>query len=139
MTTPSRVARYAAQLVALLAGSVLLASAATAQSPTAPRMKEDKPGQLARAAIAPDSARALARARVANSVIADQGIEMEGGRLVYSFDMRVTGRRGIEEVLVDAMTGAIISVEHEGPAQEAAERAQDARERRARRDSTRRP
>jgi hypothetical protein len=121
---------------------VICGSARALQAQTTtrvPRMKEDKPGQLAQATITPDSARALARGRVVNGVIAEQGIEMEGGKLVYSFDMRVRGRSGIDEVLIDAMTGAVISVEHEGPAAEARERAQDARERAAKRDSTRRP
>jgi Peptidase propeptide and YPEB domain len=108
---------------------------------TAPatRMKEDKPGQLAMARITPDSARTLARTRVPAAQIAEEGIEMEHGKLVYSFDMKTRGRRGIDEVLIDALSGAIISVEHEGPAQEAAERAQDERERRAKRDSVRKP
>ena len=111
---------------------------AQAQPGTGP-MKEDKPGLLARAKISPDSARHLARARVANATIAEEGIEVEKGKLVYSFDMRTSGRRGIDEVVVDALTGAIISVAHEGPAQEAAERAHDARERRAKADSVRTP
>jgi uncharacterized membrane protein YkoI len=91
------------------------------------------------ARITPDSARTLARTRVPAAQIAEEGIEMEHGKLVYSFDMKTRGRRGIDEVLIDALSGAIISVEHEGPAQEAAERAQDERERRAKRDSVRKP
>jgi Peptidase propeptide and YPEB domain len=123
-----------------LAGTMLCASAALAQTPRATRpMKEDKPGLLAQARVSPDSARQLARARVPGASIADEGIEMENGKLVYSFDMKTRGRRGIDEVLIDALTGAVISMDHENAAQEAAERAQDERERRAKRDSTRRP
>jgi hypothetical protein len=130
----------AARLLSVVIVTFALSTIGTAQTASAPaRMKEDKPGQLAMARIAPDSARAIARARVPAAQIAEEGIEMEGGKLVYSFDMKTRGRRGIDEVLIDAMSGAIISVEHEGPAQEAAERAQDERERRAKRDSTRRP
>lgn len=124
----------AATLMAISSTSVL--AQARAASGT---MKEDKPGQLARARITPDSARQLARSRVANATIVEEGIEVEKGKLVYSFDMRTAGRSGIDEVLIDALTGAIVSVDHESPAQEAAERAQDARARRARTDSTRKP
>lgn len=123
-----------------MALTAALTSAAHAQrTPGTGLMKEDRKGQLAMARVSPDSARRLARARVAGASIAEEGIEQENGKLVYSFDMRTPGRTGIDEVLIDAMTGAIISVSHEGPKQEAAERAQDARERRARRDSVRKP
>ncbi|MDH4045615.1 MAG: hypothetical protein OEY20_07305 [Gemmatimonadota bacterium] len=33
---------------------------------------------------------------------------------LYSFDLRVDGKPGVYEVHVDAMTGAVGSVEHEG-------------------------
>ncbi len=35
------------------------------------------------------------------------------GRLIYSYDIKVAGKPGIEEVHVDAMTGAVIATEHE--------------------------
>lgn len=126
-------------LACLTLGFVCTTAGSAQATAAAPRIKEDKPGLLARAHVTPDSARALARGRVPAAQIAAAEIEMEKGKLVYSFDMKTRGRGGIDEVLIDAMTGAVISVEHEGPAQEAAERAQDARDRRARRDSTRRP
>ena len=129
-----------AAIIACAACMAIGPSAGGAQArPGAGPMKEDKPGLLARAKISPDSARHLARARVANAAIAEEGIEMEKGKLVYSFDMKTAGRRGIDEVVIDAVTGAVVSVAHEGPAQEAAERAQDARERRPRADSARKP
>ena len=135
-----RLRTFYARPFAFLALGFACATAGSAQATAAvPRIKEDRPGLLALARVTPDSARALARGRVPAAQIAAAEIEMEKGKLVYSFDMKTRGRGGIDEVLIDAMTGAVISVEHEGPAQEAAERAQDARERRATRDSTRRP
>lgn len=132
--------RIAAVTLALATGTLIAASAAMAQAtPGSGPMKEDKPGQLARARITPDSARHLARTRVAKAVIAEEGIEMEKGKLVYSFDMKTAGRSGIDEVLIDAQTGAVISVDHETPAQEAAERAHDAHESRAKSPGARRP
>ena len=48
------------------------------------------------------------------------------GKLIYSFDIKVAGKSGIEEVAVDAMTGKVLVVEHESPKQEAKEKAADA-------------
>ncbi len=119
---------------------MLCAVTAAAQSvPARKPMKEDAPGLLAKATVTPDSARAIARGRVPSAQIADEGIEMEKGKLVYSFDMKTRGRRGIDEVVIDALTGTVISVGHEGPAEEAAERRQDARDARSKRDSARKP
>ena len=109
--------------------SALAANAVDAQTTTAARpMKEEKPGLLARARVTPDSARRLAVAQVANGVIDEEEIEEEHGKLVYSFDITVRGRRGVEEVQIDALSGAMVSHEHETPRQAARERAADARE-----------
>ena len=108
--------------------SALAANAVDAQTTTAAKtMKEDKPGLLARARVTPDSARRLAVAQVANGVIDEEEIEEEHGKLVYSFDIKVRGRRGVEEVQIDALSGAMVSHEHETPRQAARERAADAR------------
>jgi hypothetical protein len=52
-------------------------------------------------------------------------LELEQGCLVYSFDIKVSGRDGVEEVLIDAGTGAILSHVHESAQGEAAERAKE--------------
>lgn len=85
------------------------------------KVKEDKPGLLAQATIRPDSARKLALARVPGSRVEAAEIEMEDGKLVYSFDLKVGNAKGIEEVLIDARSGKVVSVEHEDPAAEAKE------------------
>ena len=41
------------------------------------------------------------------------------------FDIRVSGKKGVEEVRVDAGTGKILSHKHETQKQEAAEQAKD--------------
>ena len=122
--TPTRV--FARSFAPLAAAVVLAAGSASAQG--AQQMKEEKPGLLQQATITPDAARKTALARVPRGTIAEQEIEMEHGQLAYSFDIKVPGTRGIEEVLVDAKTGAVIAQEHETPKQQAAERAKDARE-----------
>jgi len=57
------------------------------------------------------AARATAVARVAGQ-LRHWEIEYEGHRWIYSFEIKTPGP-GIEEVNVDADTGAIVSVEHE--------------------------
>lgn len=116
-------------LAAIAISSALTAGAAPAQTAqtATPPMKEEKPGLLAQATVTPDAARKLALAQVANGRIAEQEIEMERGRLAYSFDIKVPRRSGIEEVLIDAKSGALIAHEHEGPKAEAAERAREGR------------
>ena len=52
-------------------------------------------------------------------------IEQEDGKLIYSFDFKIKGKSGTDEVNVDAMTGTILKVEHESPKAEAKEKAAD--------------
>lgn len=56
-----------------------------------------------------------------------QGVELENenGRLIYSYELKVAGRSGIEEVNVNAKTGAVVNTEHEGPGAEAKEAKQE--------------
>lgn len=57
----------------------------------------------------------------ANGTVEDSELEMENGKLVYSFDIR--NKKGmITEVQIDAKTGKIVSVEEEDAAKEAAEK-----------------
>jgi len=102
---------------------LLVPALLTAQADTA--LKQESPGLLAQAKISPDSARAIARHRIPGGVIHSSELEREGGKLVYSFDIKVAGKKGVDEVLVDAMTGRIVAVEHEDAAAEAAEERAD--------------
>jgi hypothetical protein len=70
-------------------------------------------------------ARATALARVPNSTVKAEELEREGERWIYSYDLTVPGKSGIEEVNVDANTGKVVAVEHEGPRAEAKEKAAD--------------
>lgn len=81
---------------------------------------------LARAVVTADSARKLALAQVPNGRIDEEEIEEEHGKLVFSFDIKVPGKTGVDEVLIDARTGALVSKSHETPRQAAQERAADA-------------
>jgi uncharacterized membrane protein YkoI len=72
-------------------------------------------------------ARALAQKTVPTGKIASGEIEREGGKLIYSFDMKSPGKSGIDEVNIDAMTGTLISNQHETPKDEKAEAKADAK------------
>lgn len=109
------------------AAALLVVAAPAAHAQNAKPIKEEKPGLLAKATITAEQAQKTALERVKNGAISSAEIEEEDGKLVFSFDIKVPGKSGIEEVLVDAKTGAIVSVEHESPASEAREAAKDAK------------
>jgi uncharacterized membrane protein YkoI len=100
-------------LLALLVGMAVPAALSAQAADTT--MKQDRPGLLAQAKITPDSARAIARRAVPGASIQSAEIENEDHRLIYSFDMKVPGKSGIEEVNIDALTGAVVGREHEEP------------------------
>ena len=99
------------------------------------KISEEKPGLLKRAKITGDAATATALAKVPGGKVEKAEIENEKGKLIYSFDLKVAGKSGIEEVAVDAMTGAVLGVEHEDAAAEAkeakADKAKEAKEAKA--------
>ena len=72
-------------------------------------------------------ARAMALKTVPTATIQAGEIEREGGMLIYSFDMKVPGKSGIDEVNIDAMTGKLVSHQHETPKDERAEAKADAK------------
>lgn len=111
-----------------LALSLLIAGTAAAQGVT---IKEEKPGLLKKAKVTPAEAQAAAQAKVPGGSIKSAEIEVEKGKLIYSFDIVTKGKSGVDEVAVDAMTGAV-TVAHETPADEAKEKAADAAKAKAR-------
>ena len=82
---------------------------------------------LAKISMAAAEKAALAHlgARRGTPTVAKSDLEVEDGCLVYSFDIRIAGKTGVEEILVDAANGKILSAKHETPRQEAAEKAKD--------------
>lgn len=89
------------------------------------KVKEEKAGLLAKAKVSADSAIAIARATIPGATITSAEIENEGGALIYTFDMKIAGKKGTEEVNVDAMTGKMLKREHEDAAAEKKEAADD--------------
>lgn len=94
----------------------------------APQYKRDVPDSLAKAATVTEmAATATAQKRIPKGTIQAMELERENGHLMYSYDFKVAGKSGIDEVNVDAMTGKVLHVAHEGRAQEKKEAADDAR------------
>jgi hypothetical protein len=60
--------------------------------------------------------------------VSESELEVEHGCLIFSFDVHVAGAKGVEEVLVDAGTGKVLSREHETSSQEAKEAKEEAEE-----------
>lgn len=110
-----------------------LTLSAVAAGAQAPSYKRDIPDSLAkRAKISEDSATAMAKKRVPKGEIQSVELEKEKGRLIYSFDMKVSGRSGVSEVNINAMTGKVVSVHHESAAAERKEAAQEKKDSAAR-------
>lgn len=94
--------------------SIITVGGLAAQHPAARVYKREVPARLlSQTKISEDSARTVALARVPGSTVKALELEREHGHLIWSFDVTVAGKPGIEEVNVDALTGKIVSVAHE--------------------------
>ena len=94
--------------------SIVTVGGLAAQQPAARAYKREVPAALlSQTKISEDSARTVALARVPGSAVKALELEREHGLLIWSFDLTVAGKQGIEEVEVDALTGKVVSVEHE--------------------------
>lgn len=127
----------------VLAGlsTLLFATAAIAQAPKAnagkPSYKRDLPPALVREArITEPQAAAIALTAIPGAKIDKMELEKEDGQFIYSYDLKTRGKRGIDEVHVDAMTGALLNSVHETPALEKAEAAKEKAEKKS---ATKRP
>ena len=97
--------------IATIAGSLAIAGSAAAQ-----KTRPETQAQLMRQAkISKSVATKTALSLVPGGKVKSSEIERENGKLIYSFDIKVAGKSGIEEINVDALTGAVIAHEHETP------------------------
>ena len=117
-----RITRFV-PLVAL----ALTATVAGAQRPGHQKKAETQAELQKEAKMTMADARAMALRTVPNATIQAGEIEREGGKLIYSFDMKVPSRSGIDEVNIDAMTGKLVGRQHEAPKDERAEAKADAK------------
>ena len=83
------------------------------------------------AKISEETARATALQQVPNGTVKSSELEREHGKLVYSFDITVPGKTGVEEVNVSAIDGSVIAKQHESPKTEKKEATQEAKAKKA--------
>ena len=83
---------------------------------------------LAKAKISQTEAQQIALARVPDGKVSEHELEIEHGKLVWSFDIATPGSKDITEVLVDAVSGEIVAVDHETQEQQAREAKEKQRE-----------
>jgi hypothetical protein len=102
--------------------------------------KRDIPDSLAaKAKIRESAAATAALKRFPKGTIQSVELEREDGHLKYSYDIATTGKSGIDEVDVDALTGNVIAVEHETPEQMKKEAAEEANEAKAKAAKAKKP
>lgn len=120
MTLRTRITLAAALALLSAAGMPLQAQAARHESQKALR---------AEAKISRAAARKTALSLVPGGRVKSSELERENGRLLYSFDIATRGKSGIDEVQIDALTGAQIgAVVHESAKDERAEARAEAKE-----------
>jgi uncharacterized membrane protein YkoI len=114
-----------------LASLVMVAATASAASPTCtihPKKGATKKelGGMTKVTQADAQQTALATLKdPSKATVKSVELEAEHGCLVYSFDIEVAGKTGVQEVQIDAGNGKILSNKHESPKAEAAEKAKD--------------
>jgi hypothetical protein len=107
--------------------AVLVSVPAAAQKAPVKKLSRQEAALHAAAKVSEDSARAIAIAAVPGGTVKEGELEKEKGKLIWSFDLKVAGKKGVEEVWVDAITGKVINREHESDAAETKEAAAGAK------------
>ena len=97
------------------------------------------PKLKAEAKVSEADAIATAEKEVPNGKIESAEIEREGGKLIYSFDVKAPHKSGVEEVNIDANTGTVVKKEHESAKAEKAEMKKEAAEMKKEAKETKKP
>ncbi|MGH9811202.1 MAG: PepSY domain-containing protein [Terriglobia bacterium] len=106
----------------IAAGAITFAASTLAAQGTTPTYKRDLPAKLVKqAAVSEANAAKTVMAQLPSGRIQAVELENEGGRLIYSYEVKVPGHSGIEEINVNAKTGVVVNTEHESPASERGE------------------
>lgn len=106
--------RFITSLAAFIIGTGLTLGVAVAKDKEVAKL-------AAKAKITRAAAEKTALAKVPDGKVKEAELEEEDGKLVWSFDITRPGTKNITEVLVDAITGKIVSVEVETPKEQAEE------------------
>jgi uncharacterized membrane protein YkoI len=95
------------------------------------RKAESQAALQKEAKISEETARATALKEVPNGTVKSNELEREHGKLIYSYDITVPGKTGIEEVNVNAIDGSVVGKQHESAKTEKKEAVQEAKEKKA--------
>jgi len=96
---------------------------------TPPAYHRDIPANLAsEAKISEEAALSTALHAVPNGKVRSVELERENGQLLYSIDIKVAGKKGIEEIHVNALDGRMLSRQHESAQTERKEAAAEKNE-----------
>ncbi len=136
--------------IALLGLTLALAAPARAPAQATPapapaavkapkKVKETQASLRKEAKITLAAATETALKEVPDGKVTEHELEREKGKLVYSFDIKVAGKEGVEEVAVDAITGAVVEKSHESAADEAKEAAKEAKKPAAKKPAVKKP
>ena len=84
--------------------------------------KHEQAEMQAQAKITKEQAQETALTKAPGGTIKEGELEKENGKLIWSFDIATPGSKNITEVNVDAISGSIVSVGTETPADQAKEK-----------------
>ncbi|HKW47925.1 MAG TPA: PepSY domain-containing protein [Gemmatimonadaceae bacterium] len=118
-----RIVRYATLF------AVVLTMGITARASAQAKREATSQAELRKEAKIPEAnARKTALAAVPGGKVKSHELERENGQLIYSYDIKLAGKAGVEEVNVDAKTGDIVAHEHEDAKAEAKEKKAEAQQ-----------
>ncbi len=90
------------------------------------RAKKETQAELQKEAkVSEADARATALKEVPNGTVKSVELEREKGKLIYSYDITVAGKSGVEEVNVNAVDGSVVGKMHESAKTEKKEAAKE--------------
>ena len=101
------------------------ASATTAKRHRRASKKETQADLQKEAKVSEADARATALKEVPNGTVKSEELEREKGKLIYSYDITVPGKSGVEEVNVNAIDGSVVGKMHESAKTEKKEAAKE--------------
>jgi uncharacterized membrane protein YkoI len=90
--------------------------------------KETQADLQKEAKVSEADARATALKEIPNGTVKSEELEREKGKLIYSYDITVPGKSGVEEVNVNAVDGSVVGKMHESAKTEKKEAAKEAKE-----------
>lgn len=114
-------------LIALLAAAPIVALPANLDCSIKGKrtMSWSKMKALARIDDARARKAALEKVGAPGATIQRGGLEIEEGCLLYLYDVKVPGQKGLQEIFIDAGTGSVLKVGYESDAKVKAERILD--------------